>query len=61
MSKYPKDHPVWKLVCHGMYLSFATLFLYINASNFDRTELITIAEIAGAAGGIELLKSKLGG
>jgi|TARA_R110000824_G_scaffold86938_3_gene214692 hypothetical protein len=59
MHKYPANHPVWKLLSHTVYLSFATLFLWINASSFDSTELITIAEIAGAAGGIEFIKAKL--
>lgn len=59
MHRYPADHPVWRLMTHGLYLSFATLFMWMNASNFDSTEMITIGEIALAALGIEFTKSKL--
>ena len=59
MHRYPAEHPVWKLLSHALYLSFATLFMWINASNFDSTEWKTIGEIALAAGGIEFAKSKL--
>lgn len=59
MHKWPKDHPVWKLISHSVYLSFATLFMWLNASNFDKTELLTLVEIAAAAGGIEYAKSKM--
>lgn len=59
MHRYPADHPIWRLAQHVVYLSFATLFMWLNASNFDSTEWKTIGEIALAAGGIELVKSKL--
>lgn len=56
---YPKDHPIWPIVSSVVYLSFATLFLYLNASNFDSTEVITLGQIALASGGIEVVKKKL--
>jgi hypothetical protein len=60
MQYYPKDHPVWTILTHSVYLGFATLFMWLNASNFDSTEWVTIGQMAGAFGGVELLKSKLG-
>lgn len=60
-GKYPATHPVWKLAFHSLYLGFATFFMYCHASSFDKTELFVIAEIAGAAGVIEFIKSKAGG
>ena len=56
---YPKDHPVWPIISSVVYLLFATLFLYLNASNFDSTELKTLGEIALASGAIEVVKKKL--
>ena len=61
MKYYPKDHPLWTILQHTVYLGFATLFMWMNASNFDSTEWKTIGEIALAAGGIEIVKKKIGG
>lgn len=60
MSKYPPNHPIWKLLTHGMYGSLITLFLWLNASNFDHTEVKTILEIVAAMTGVEVLKNKFG-
>lgn len=60
MHRYPPDHPVWTILTHSVYMAFATLFLWLNASNFDNTELVTLAQMAGAFGGVEFIKAKLG-
>jgi hypothetical protein len=60
MHKYPKDHPVWTILTHSVYLGFATLFMWLNASNFDSTEWKTLGQIAVAAGGVEFVKKKFG-
>tara|TARA_R110000868_G_scaffold148839_3_gene371031 strand:+ start:12463 stop:12648 length:186 start_codon:yes stop_codon:yes gene_type:complete len=59
MHRYPAEHPIWKLLTHTVYLSFATLLLWLNASNFDSTEVWTLAQMAGAFGGVEFVKSKI--
>jgi hypothetical protein len=61
MHNYPKDHPVWTILTHAVYLGFATLFMWLNASNFDSTEWMTLGQIGVAAGGIEIVKKKIGG
>jgi len=45
MTRYPHDHPIWTVLKHTVYLGFITLILYLNASNFDETELKTLGEI----------------
>jgi len=57
--KYPKDHPVWTIARHSVYLGFATLILYTNASNFDHTEIKTILEMGLVFIGADYAKSKL--
>ena len=59
MSKYPANHPIWKIITHGTYGLLITLFLWLNASNFDHTEIKTILEIIAAMVGVEMIKKKL--
>jgi hypothetical protein len=61
MHNYPKDHPVWTIISHSTYMGFATLFMWINASNFDSTEWWTLGQLAAEAGGFEIVKKKMGG
>jgi len=36
---YPADHPMWRLLQTTSYLLFAAFVMWLNASNFDETEL----------------------
>lgn len=55
------DHPVWKLGKLLVLLLCCTLFSYINASNFDNTEvafLIQFAVILFGAEGFEFFQKR---
>jgi fatty acid desaturase len=57
----PRDneHPVWSLLRLVIMFTGITVFLYLNASVFDETEVATIVELMLLAGGFEMLKRKL--
>lgn len=57
----PRDveHPVWSLLRLVIMFSGVTVFLYLNASAFDETEVTTIIEVMLLAGGFEMLKRKI--
>lgn len=57
----PRDteHPVWSLIRLVIVFAGVTIFLYLNASTFDETEMKTIVELMILAGGFEALKRKL--
>ena len=57
----PRDteHPIWSLIRLVIVFAGVTIFLYLNASTFDETELTTIVELMLLAGGFEVLKRKL--
>jgi len=57
----PRDveHPVWSLLRLVIMFSGVTVFLYLNASSFDETEVTTIIEVMLLAGGFEMLKRKI--
>jgi hypothetical protein len=38
-------HPVWKLARLGVVMVSLTAILWLNATNFDRTELTSIVEM----------------
>lgn len=59
MISYPANHPIWKIITHTTYGLLITLFLWLNASNFDHTEIKTILEIVATMTGIEMIKKKL--
>jgi hypothetical protein len=59
MNRFPHDHPVWRILTMCVVLGFLTLILWVNASNFDRTELTSILEMAIAIGGWEFARSKM--
>lgn len=59
MSIRDKDHPFWEWLRLVTLLSALLLFLYMNATNFDKTELKTFAEFALVAGGFQGVKSYL--
>ena len=57
----PRDteHPVWSLIRLVIVFAGVTIFLYLNASTFDETEMKTIVELMILAGGFEALNRKL--
>lgn len=60
MSFRDKDHPFWEWLRMVTLLSALLLFLYMNATDFDSSELKTFAEFALVAGGFQGMKSLLG-
>ena len=53
------SHPVWSLAKLGMLLVFLVVFSWINASQFDETELKVIGWVMGLYGGVEFISNKL--
>jgi len=49
-------HPIWGFLNLVVILGFVLLFSWLNASDFDRTELIMIIEFAVAITGWEGIK-----
>lgn len=60
-TRYPKDHPIWKIITHGMYGVLITGCLYFNANNFDSTEIKTIIEVFVVMAGVETVKKRFEG
>lgn len=58
--RFPADHPVWRLLNLVVILTFLTVFLYLNATKFDQTEVKSIVYMALSVGGWELIKAKTG-
>ena len=56
----PRDteHPVWSLIRLVIMFAGVTIFLYLNSSTFDETEITTIIELMILAGGFEAIKRK---
>ena len=52
------EHPLWRLLQTISYLVFATVFLWLNASSFDRTEMKTLIELAVVMLGSEFVRSR---
>ena len=57
----PRDteHPVWSLIRLVIMFAGVTIFLYLNSSTFDETEITTIIELMILAGGLEAIKRKI--
>ena len=51
-------HPKWRILERGMYLGFLALFMWFNASSFDKTEIATLIEFGGILFGIEVIKNR---
>lgn len=58
MPLAPAGHPIWKLANLIVILVFLTVFLYLNATKFDQTEMKSIIYMAMALGGWEFAKHK---
>jgi len=49
-------HPFWQRLGFAVVvMGGATLFAWLNASNFDRTEIIMLSELAGVVLGREAI------
>lgn len=59
MTQFPANHPIWKTINVAVLLTVSGLVLWLNASNFDETELKAIAAIVGSMTGWNVLQSKL--
>ena len=49
-------HPFWGIVRMAVFFVGLTVFLYLNATNFDRGEITTIVELLIVAGGFEAVR-----
>lgn len=49
-------HPFWGIVRMAVFFVGLTVFLYLNATNFDRGEVTTIVELLIVAGGFEAVR-----
>jgi len=53
------NHPFWGIVRMAIFFVGLTLFLWLNAENFDRGEVTTILELLMLAGGFEAIRHKI--
>ena len=47
----PKSHPIWKTIDNSVMLAGLLFFLWLNASTFDKTEMVTVLELLVLFGG----------
>jgi hypothetical protein len=52
-------HPFWGILRIAVIFCGLTLFLYLNATQFDKGEMTTILELLLVVGGFEVLKKKI--
>ncbi|QDP52446.1 MAG: hypothetical protein Unbinned1606contig1000_5 [Prokaryotic dsDNA virus sp.] len=57
--RFPESHPIWSILRTVILILGLTGLLYLNANNFDATELTTIIEMIVLAGGFEAAKKVL--
>lgn len=57
--RFPESHPIWSILRTVILFVGLTSLLYINAKDFDATELRTIVEMIVLAGGFEAAKKVL--
>ena len=50
---YGPTHPVWQLIRLAILMLTLSFVLWLNASNFDETEIKTIIWVFMAAAGVE--------
>ena len=53
-------HPIWAFLNLVVILVFVTVFSYLNASEFDETELKMLMQLAVGMGAWEFAKRKMG-
>ena len=59
MVKINGKHPFWGLVRIAVIFIGLTLFLWMNSTSFDKTEMTTILELLLVVGGFEAIKKKI--
>ena len=52
-------HPFWGILRIAVIFCGLTLFLYLNATQFDKGEMTTILELLLVVGGFEVFKRKM--
>jgi len=52
-------HPFWGILRIAVIFCGLTLFLYLNATQFDKGEMTTILELLLVVGGFEVFKKKM--
>jgi len=58
-AMHAANHPIWPILRLAVMMAALTVILYLNASNFDRTEMQTIIFAFLAGGGVEGFTSLL--
>lgn len=53
------NHPIWTIAKALVILSFAVLFAYTNANNFDETEITMLTQLAAVLFGGAALEAFL--
>jgi len=59
MVKINGKHPFWGIVRIAVIFIGLTLFLWMNSTSFDKTEVTTILELLLVVGGFEAIKRKV--
>ncbi len=59
MVKINGKHPFWGIVRIAVIFIGLTLFLWMNSTSFDKTEMTTILELLLVVGGFEAIKKKI--
>tara|TARA_R110000824_G_scaffold54030_5_gene149135 strand:- start:1297 stop:1506 length:210 start_codon:yes stop_codon:yes gene_type:complete len=49
-------HPLWGIIRLAVIFTGLTVFLWLNSSSFDRTEITTIIELMLLVGGYDVAK-----
>jgi len=52
-------HPVWGIIRLAVIFVGLTLFLWLNSTSFDKTEITTILELLLVVGGFEAGRSMI--
>ena len=52
-------HPLWGIIRMAVFFVGLTIFLWLNATNFDKGEVTTILELLLLAGGFEAVRHKM--
>jgi hypothetical protein len=47
MKLSAESHPIWKTIDNSVMLAGLLIFLWLNSSNFDKTEIMTVIEMGG--------------
>ena len=55
----PAKHPIWSFLNLVVILTFVTVFAYLNASEFDETEVKMLMQLLAVMGGWEWAKRKM--